>query len=329
MPKKSSIVDERDRKILVELDRDARQTDSEIAKKLSISKQVANYRIQKLTETGLVSNFYTIVNVGRLGFNSYYVFLQLEKINKEKEKELLQKITELDYVGWLVSGTGRWDAVLLIYANSITAFNTALNKIINLCGEHLHEYTFSTLITGEHISYKFLGEKNPMSVKQTEKTNIAKLSDIDIKILEQLAQNARIPITSISQNASIPLHVVNYHLKKILKEKIIEGFKPKINVNKLNIQWYLLLIQFQQSSDERKKSFTSFCKQHSKIYYVTNTIGSYNLLLDIHVKSTEEFKEVLLELKDKYSDVIKLYESMIIFNEYKISYFPRKLIGPD
>ena len=110
------------------------------------------------------------------------------------------------------------------------------------------------------------------------------------------------------------------------KQNIIEGFKPKINVNKLGYQWHLLLINFQRATEERKKQFINFCKEHRKIYYVTNTIGFYNLMLDIHVKSSEEFKEVLLELKEKFSDVIKVYESIIIFDEYKINYFPVSLL---
>ena len=327
MPKKSNIIDERDRRILVELDKNARQTDSEIAKKIGTSKQVVNYRVQKLVSDGIISNFYTIINTGKLGFNSYYLFLQLEKLNKQKEIELLKKITELDYVGWLVSGTGRWDAIALIYANSIKTFNDSLNQLINLCGENLHEYNFTTLISAEHISYKFLGEKRDLhSVRQTEKEKPRELDATDVKILEEISQNSRQPITIIAQKTKIPVHVVNYHLKKLIKDKIIEGFKPKINVNKLGVQWHLLLIQFQQSSEERKQKFINYCKQHSKIYYVTSTIGAYNLMLDIHVKSTEEFKGVLLDLKEKYSDVIKIYESIIIFNEYKISYFPRNLI---
>jgi hypothetical protein len=44
-------------------------------------------------------------------------------------------------------------------------------------------------------------------------------------------------------------------------------------------------------------------------------------MLDIHVKSTEEFKKVLSELKEKFPDVIKLYESIVIFEEFKIDYF--------
>ncbi len=327
MPKKSTLLDERDKKILVELDKNSRQTDSEIAKKLGISKQVTNYRIQKIVENKIISNFYTIINVGSLGLNSYYVFLQLEKIDKNQEKELLEKINSLDYVGWLVSGTGRWDAVVLIYADFVSTFDKLLSEIINLCGDHLHEYNFTTLITAEHISYKFLAEMRDIhSAKQTEKIKEVSLDEIDKKILSAIAQNARLSIIEISHLIKMPPHVVNYHLKRLIKLKIIEGFKPKIDINKLGYQWHLLLIQIRNVTEARKKEFVNFCKQYKKIYYVTNTVGLYNLMLDAHVGSVEEFKEVLLELKSRFSDVIRLYESMIIFEEYKINYFPKRLL---
>lgn len=319
-------IDEKDRKILVELDSNARQTDSEIAKKVGLSKQVANYRIQSLIEKGIITNFYTIINTGLLGLNSYYIFLQLEKVNKEKEKELLKRLCSLDYVGWLVSGTGRWDVVLLVYADSISTFDKILNQITNICGNNLHESNFTSLISSEHISYKFLGETKLESLKQTEKKEIKKLDKIDKKILECIEQNARASIVEISEKTRLPLHVANYRLKSMMKNKIIEGFKPKINIGKLGYQWHLLLIQFQKITEKRKMEFVDFCKAHKKIYYVTNTIGVYNMMLDIHVENTEEFKEVLLELKENFSDIIKIYESIIIFDEYKISYFPKTLI---
>jgi len=321
------VLDEKDRKILVELDRSARQTDSEIAKKVGLSKQVVGYRIQKLVEKEIVNNFYTIVNVGKLGLNSYYIFLQLEKINKQQEIELLEKLTQLDYVGWLVSGTGRWDIILIIYADSISTFEKSLNKTIDICGEHLHEYTFTTLLAAEHISYKFLAETRDLhSVRQTARIETAELDETGKSILETISQNARLSVVDISEKTKIPVHVVSYRLRTMVKQKMIEGFKPKINVNKLGYQWHLMLIQFQRASEKRKQEFISFCKENKRIYYITNTIGPYNLTLDIHVKSTEEFKEVLLELKEKFSDVIKLYESFVIFDEYKINYFPSSLL---
>lgn len=320
-------LDEKDRKILVELDKNARQTDSEISKKVGTSKQVVNYRIKNLLEEGIITNFYTIINVGKLGLNSYYVFLQFENINKEQEKNLLKRINFLDYVGWLVSGTGRWDAIALVYADSTSTFDKFLSKIMGICGTHLHEYNFTTLITAEHIRYKFLSEeKNLYNIKQTERDQPIELDNKDKKILDKISQNARATVVEISEKIKLPVHVVTYHLKSMIKEKIIEGFKLKININKLGYQWYLLLIQFQRITEERKKEFLQFCKNHKKIYYVTNTIGTYNLMLDVHVKTVEEFKEVLLELKEKFSDVIKLYESLVIFDEYKIDYFPKPLL---
>ncbi len=326
MVKKINLLDKKDEKILVELDKDARQADSEIAKRLSTSKQVVNYRIQKLIENKIISNFYTIVNSGLLGLNSYYIFIQLEKLNKEQESRLLNKINSLTYVGWLVSGTGRWDAIILAYADSINTFDKRLSEIINICGENLHEYNFTTLIDAEHMGYRFLIEAKSLSVKQTEKLNMIKLDEIDKRILEVISQNARSSITEIARLIKLEVHLVNYHLKNLIKEKVIVGFKPKININKLGYQWYLLLIQLQRLDEKRRKEFLQFCKQYKKIYYVTNTVGLYNIMLDIHVKSAEEFKEVLLDLKDKFSDIIKTYETMVIFDEYKISYVSKDLI---
>ncbi len=319
-------LDEKDRKILIELDKNARQADSQIAKKVGLSKQVANYRIQRLVSEGFVENFYTIVNVGLLGLNIYYVFLQFENVNKMQEEKILDKLSSLSFTGWVVSGTGRWDAVVLVFAESTGIFDKRLSEITNLCSEHLHEFNFTTLIGAEHLGYKFLLDKKILSsFRQSERSKIAELDKTDRKILEAISQNARLPITEISEKTKLPVHVINYRIKNLLGRKVIEGFKPKMNIGKIGLSWYLLLIQFQSVNEEKKKRFLDFCKTHDKIYYVTNTAGYYNCMLDVHVKSAEEFKDVLLELKENFSDIIKLYESIIIFNEHKISYVPDEI----
>jgi len=321
MPK-LKLIDEKDRKILAELDKNARQTDSEIAKKVGTSKQVVNFRIKNLIEKGIITNFYTITDVGKLGLNCYYLFLQLENINKEQERKILEKINSLEYVGWLISGMGRWDAVILINTKEVSDFEKYLNQIINICGNHLHEYIFTTMISAEHLNYKFLSNEN-YSIKQTLISKKLELNKKDKKILDIISQNARISIVELAEKTKLPLHVANYHLKNMIKNTTIEGFKPKLNINNLGYQWHLLLIQFKQGSEKRKSEFINFCKSHKKIYYITSTIGNYNIMLDIHVSSVEEFKEVLLDIKDKFSDLIRLYESMIVFEEYKISYIPK------
>jgi DNA-binding Lrp family transcriptional regulator len=314
-------IDEKDRKILVELDKDARQTDSDIAKKVRLSKQVTNYSIKHLIERGIISNFYTIINIGKLSYASYYLFLQLQNINEKEERDLLEKIKNKHYVGWIVNSSGKWDVVLCIYAQSTLQFDKAMNEILEICSNKVHEYIFTQLISAEHIGYRFLGEKVSSEIFQSDKVSPFELEILDKKILKELSQNARLTSVEISERINIPLHLVRYHLKSLLKKKIIEGAKPKINISKLGLQWHLLLIQFASIGEKRKKEFIDFCLSHPKFYYVTHTAGQYNLMLDIHVKSAQEFREVLFELKEKYSDVIKTYESLLIFEEYKIDYF--------
>lgn len=322
----NKIITKKDECVLAELDKNARQTDSQIAKKIGLSKQVVNYRINNLIKKGIITDFYTALDVAKLGFNSYYVFLQLENINKEKEEEIIKQLKALDFIGWLITGIGRWDICLLLFADTLERFDNQLSQITNLCKGNLYDYNFTALISSEHISYKFVSSKEVTKIKQEERKEKIELDATDITILKQLAPNARISLTDIQKKTRIPIHTAAYRIKILEKKKIILGYKPKLDVEKLGYQWHLLLLKFQSIPEKRKNEFIYFCENHKSIYYITRTIGLYNLMLDVHVKTNDDFRELILELRDKFSDVVKLYESIVVFDEHKISYFPEEMM---
>ena len=316
-------LDMTDLKILAVLDSDARSSESEIGKKVGTSKQVVRYRLNRFADKKIVENYYTMLDVGKLGFDSYYIFVQLTGLNSREENLLYQNILKLPHIAWLVTGVGRWDVVILFCARSVAEFNVQLSGLKLMIGKHLHEYTFTTLVQAEHISYKFLQSQTENTLKTTSKNKKYSLDDIDKKILSILSQSARLPVTELTKKSSIPLHVVHYRLRQLKKNKIIQGFKPKINVQKLGIQWHLLLISFNTVPEERINLFMSYCTLHKNVYYLTNTVGKYNVMLDIHVKSTEEFREFLFDIKNAFEDVILLYESIVVFEEQLITYLPK------
>ncbi|HYD03013.1 MAG TPA: winged helix-turn-helix transcriptional regulator [Alphaproteobacteria bacterium] len=316
-----------DSKILAALDENARFTESEIGKRVRASKQVVKYRLERLENKKIIDNYYIMLDSGRLGFDSYYVFIQLTGLNSEEEKEIYKKICKLPNIAWLVTGVGRWDAALLFWSQNISEFNSQLVELKLLLGKHLHEYTFTTLIQAEHISYKFLKSESKNSLKTTSSKNRKfEFNQLDKKILHSLNHNARMPVTELSLAIKQPLHKVHYRLRQLQKENIIQGFKPKINVQTLGIQWHLVLISFNSVPQERIKNFISFCKSHKNVYYLTSTVGKYNIMLDIHAKNTQEFREFLFNIKDSFADVILLYESMLIFEELLITYVPGALM---
>ena len=54
-------IDKKDMKILANLFVNSRQSDSSIAKKVRLSKQVVNYRIKNLIDKGIIKTFRTII----------------------------------------------------------------------------------------------------------------------------------------------------------------------------------------------------------------------------------------------------------------------------
>lgn len=311
-----------DSKILAELDKNSRSSESAISKAVGTSKQVVRYRIQRLIERKIIESFYTMIDVGPLGFDSYYIFLQFSGLDSKKEEEIINRILKLNYITWVVTGVGRWDCVLLISARNISEFNKYLEEVQSIVGNNLHEHTFVTLIKAEHISYKFIQPKPSSELITTRSNTSIQLSDDEKIILKIINQQARLPVTEISKLTNIPTHTVHYKLKQLQKLNIIQGFRPKINIHKLDFEWHLLLIQFNLTNEERKRTFFEYCRQRENIYYVSNTVGEYNILMDIHVKNAQEYRDVLFDLKSKFSDLIKLYESIVVFDEKLITYIP-------
>jgi len=55
-------LDLKDRKILYYLDINSRQSNSDIAKKVGLSKEVVNYRIKRLEKEGIIKGYYTVLD---------------------------------------------------------------------------------------------------------------------------------------------------------------------------------------------------------------------------------------------------------------------------
>ncbi len=316
-------IDAMDKKILSLLDEDARMPEAKIGKIIGTSKQVIKYRIKRMEEKGIIENYYTQIDDGKTGFDSYYVFLQLTNINSKEEEKLYEEILKLDHIAWMITGVGRWDSIILFLADSITKFNEELTELKMILGKHLLSMEFTILVKAEHISYTFSKQKPHEPLKTTPKKKIIRLDLTNKKILEAISQNARMPVTEIARKTGVGLHKTHYRLKQLKKNKIIQGFKPKINIQKLGIMWYLLLITTRNVPEKRIMEFINYAKEHKKVYYITRTVGNYNIMIDTHVNTTEEFRKFLFEIKDKFEDVILKYESINVFEEKLITYLPR------
>src|SRR3990167_8777568 len=89
-PENAEEMDNYDKKIMFELDINARASASSIAKKIRLPKETVNFRIKRLLKNKYIKYFYTIINASRFGYQYYRIFFKFNKITHEIEERIIR-----------------------------------------------------------------------------------------------------------------------------------------------------------------------------------------------------------------------------------------------
>src|SRR3989344_8480673 len=99
-------LDKVDRKILLELDTNARATYQQIGKKLGIGKNNVQYRIKRLQEDKVIKKFVTQFSIGKLGLFLGKIYMQLSGLNQKTEHELYNHLLKDKRISWVAKSEG-------------------------------------------------------------------------------------------------------------------------------------------------------------------------------------------------------------------------------
>jgi DNA-binding Lrp family transcriptional regulator len=119
------MLDEKDHKILRELERDCRQRTNAIAKATDIPVTTVHNRIKKLSSSGHIQSFRAILDPIKLEKPLVsFVFVSLhrnaiESTESKTDRELISKIASNSAVQEVHTVTGDWDLLLKIRAKDI------------------------------------------------------------------------------------------------------------------------------------------------------------------------------------------------------------------
>ena len=324
---KMNELDLKDRKILYELDLNARQSDSEIAKKVGLSRDSTRYRINKLIENGYINYFMTILNSMKLGYNWYRTFFKFQNLSLEKEKEIIEYLKKR--ASWITKVEGIWDLNTGIFVRNVYEYRDLINEFLLKYSSYIERYEVS-IVTKEWVYHKdyLLSKKYKTSKpilmgfdKQT-KYEIKTIDETDYQILKTILKNARMKTVDIAREIKTTEIVVRYRLKKLIEEGIIIGFKPFLNVHKLGYIYFKLHLNLQNLTAKKKESIVNYIHAHPNTVYLTELVGGADIDTEFQVKTNEEFYLCVQDLRLKFGDIIRDYEFMQYTEEYKFTYLP-------
>lgn len=320
-------LDLKDRKILFELDLNARQSDSEIAKKVGLTRDSVRYRINKLVENGYINYFMTLLNSMKLGYNWYRTFFKFQNLTIEKEKEIIEYLKKR--ASWISKVEGLWDVNTGVFVKNVYEYRDLINEFLLKYSSFIERYDVS-IVTREwsyHRDY-LLNKKQKtskpllMGFDPQKDYKTETIDETDYKILKTILKNARMKTIDIAREIKTTEMVVRYRLKKLIENGIIIGFKPFLNVHKLGYIYFKLHLSLQNLTPEKKKTIVNYIHQHPNTVHMTELVSGADLETEFQVKTNEEFYNHIQNLRLKFGDIIRDYEFMQYTQEYKFTYLP-------
>ncbi|HIH42133.1 TPA: Lrp/AsnC family transcriptional regulator [Candidatus Woesearchaeota archaeon] len=303
-----------DRKILFELDKNSRLPTTLLAKKLNISRETCKYRINNLIKQGIIERFSAIINPSNLGYKMYKIHLQLTNIGEEREK-LYDYLYTHPNLYWIGICNGSWDLILTMFAPDAQEFYKIVNEILFRFRHIIARKVVGTFVDSYFYRKSFLTNEIINTIKVGGKTASNHLDSIDKKIIEVLSNDARIPITELAKKTGTSPGKLRHRIKKLEEKDIIVGYRIALNLERINMEAFKALIYFNYIDDKRERSLLEYLHQNPNTSYYLRVISPWEGEIEFIVENYNHFNTIINDLRKRFSDLIKNYESVFISKE--------------
>jgi len=308
----------KDLDILFELSLNARATITEIAKKVKLSKQVVSYRLSLLEKNKVILGYSAITNIYMLGKTHYRIFVKYQNMSSEKEEEFMNYLINHPKIVWIAYFDGDLDAAFLVWADNIREFEEVFDEVNEKYGIYFQEKYFSIATKIEYLKYKFLNDKkDTSSLIFGDCYSHYQLDELDKNLLNELNLNGRVTLVDLANKYNSSAKVIRERIEKIRKNKIIIGYNLRLNHNLLGFTHRKILLRLNNTSKEKIKQLSTYLKNNKNVIYLVKPIGDYDYEFELMTKSNEEFHQIIKDLRSKFAEEIKSYNTVIHHKEPK------------
>jgi len=295
-----------DRKLLFELDSNSRAPISTLSKKLSISRDVVSYRLNRFKDKKIINSYGAVIDASKLGYKIYRIFLKFYAMPKQKYQELLNLLKETDNIFWIGECDGFVDLAIGIWINKSSELYHFYNELVLSFRKYIKKDYVYELISFTHFTENYIGDFSTEDrvlavIGKSEKESF---DQIDIQILNLLVANSRIPIIEIASKVNLDSSTVIHRIKQLKKRKIISAFTIDINHEVLGRDWYSIKIYLSDLS--RRKEIIEFLKSVNSVITMSSTIGGWDIDFDMKISSSKEYYDLMDTLKNNFSEMLEI-----------------------
>lgn len=313
-------LDLKDRKLLAEIENNARIDNAALGRKIGVSKQVVKYRIERLEKEEIIQGYNAIVDTKKLGTHIYLVYLKLFHITSEQEKAWIEQITTHSKVITVGRNAGRFDLTVVFNCKNSSDFEKTHREVFSKNSKRIKEKIVTTELKSNYLETGLLHTPSKNSIEVHEDTHQLKYDKKDEAVITKLADNCRTSLVDIARENNMSANGVKLRIKNLEKLGIIAGYKTKINYEKLGYLHFRVLLKLNNYSNSLYNKIVEFLKNESGCESVSKYIGYADLDFRYYSENMIRFYAFISKTRDMFVEEIIEIESMPIFNWEQINY---------
>lgn len=317
-------IDLKDRKILYQLDLDCRQSNTQIGKKVGLKKDVVAYRIKRMQAEGIIKNFWTVINTFKLGYNVFRIYINFHYVSTQIKNDIIQYFTNYKNAWAVASVKGPIDLDIIIWVKNIYEFYNFWDKTLEKYEDYFSKYAISIYIQATGYKKSYLLDELDTSDRKMYETicdgTTVNIDKIDYKLLNELAINARIPLTELAEKLGYSSQTINYRIKNLIKKGIIQAFRVNIDRSKLGLQLFKVDIFLKEY--KQRKNIIKYLDDKGCLECLNVAAGWSDIEPEIVVENMDKLIKLMEEINYKFPNTIRKLEYWIMTEVHKERWLP-------
>jgi Lrp/AsnC family leucine-responsive transcriptional regulator len=320
-------LDLKDKKILYELDLDSRQSFGSVAKKVGLSKNSVINRVNGLVERGIIKNFKTIIDFGKIGYLLVNFCFDLKSASPKIEQEFIDFLCKKKIVYRVSSMDGKFNLRVQIISKSMSEVYSLWEDIFKKYVNYIKERQLM-LVTRNYYYYRpYLIENstNSLELAITSHGKFETLDRVDMELLRILTRGARTSILNLAEKVKITPKTVISRIKSLRRRKIIVGYGLSLDLEKIGYQVFKVSFILTRLTPKRISEFQNYIRNHPNIIYDEEVVGGDDYEIEIQVKNVADLREIIKDIQLNFSDILDDYHILHVFKNYKGLTFPENI----
>ena len=311
-----------DRKVLYELEKDASISLSKMSKAVGRSKEFISYRIKRLEGEGVIKGYTAIVDMSKLGYFTFRVYLKFQNTDDLKVMEMVELLKKEEKVWTIAKLHGKWDYAFFIGVKNLMEFHDVWDAFLSTFKENIKENRIAIYSPIYNFNKRFFMPEGKGIVERAIGVGPEqKVERLDMNIIKTWGSDVRQSSPEVARKLNTTPKTVTRRIKVMRMKKIITGCKIDLDQGTLGYQGYR--VDLSLNSVMRKRELFSYCKNHPNIYQINDSIGGADFEFEIIVQGLEELLRIMNDMMVTFRGVIRDYEY------FSFLVFPKLTIVPD